>query len=101
MAVVQLQTVHQGRLQVSPAVEAGLLQTFVDAHVEAFNHAIRLRVPWRCQEVFDRARVPAFLGPWRPYHVVHVVRVDAIHALLIAVSRAGFSTNCRSDEKLN
>lgn len=45
--VVQFQIVHQGRLQVGPAGEAGLLQNFVDAAVESFDHAIRLRVPWR------------------------------------------------------
>jgi hypothetical protein len=54
MMVVQLQIVQQSRLQVSPAVETGLLQQFVDAAVEALNHAVRLRVARRCQAMLGR-----------------------------------------------
>lgn len=52
--VVQLRIVHQCGLQIGTAVEAGLLQQFIDATVEALDHAVRLRVPrWR-QTVLGR-----------------------------------------------
>ena len=51
--VVQLEVVVQSRFQVGLAIEAGLLQKLVDAAVEAFNHAVCLRVArWR-EAVFN------------------------------------------------
>ncbi len=52
--VVQLQIVHQCGLQIGPAIEAGLLQQFIDATVEALDHAVRLRGPRRHQAMLGR-----------------------------------------------
>jgi hypothetical protein len=53
MVVVELQVVEQGRLQIGPAVEAGLLQQLADAAVEALHHAVGLRMARRRQTVLD------------------------------------------------
>jgi len=45
--VVQLQIVQQRGPQVGPAIEAGLLQQFVDSPVETLDHAIGLRMAQR------------------------------------------------------
>jgi hypothetical protein len=52
--VVQLQIVQQARLQVGPAVETRLLQQFTDTAIETLYHAIRLRVPQRCEAMLGR-----------------------------------------------
>ena len=44
VVVVRLQIVQQSGLQISPAIETGLLQQLVDAPVEALDHAIGLRM---------------------------------------------------------
>ena len=51
--MVKLYIVEQGRLQIGPAVESGLLQELADAAVESFDHAIRLGMPGWYQAVFD------------------------------------------------
>ena len=52
VVVVKLQLVEQGRLQTGSTAESGLLQKLADTAVESFDHAIRLRMPGRCQAVF-------------------------------------------------
>ena len=50
---MKLQLVEQGRLQTGSTAESGLLQKLADTSVESFDHAIRLRMRWRRQTVFD------------------------------------------------
>ena len=51
--IVKHLIVEQGRLQVSPAVESGLLQELADTAVESFDNTMRLRMPGWYQAVFD------------------------------------------------
>ena len=51
--VVKLEVVVQRLLQVSLAVETGLLKELADTAIEALDHAIGLGMTWRCQAVFD------------------------------------------------
>lgn len=50
--VVKLEIVVQRLLQVSPAIEAGLLQELADAAVKALDHAVCLWMTRWCQAVF-------------------------------------------------
>lgn len=52
--VVQLQIVQQNGLQISPAIETDLLQQFIDAPVEALDHAIGLQMARRRQTMLGR-----------------------------------------------
>jgi hypothetical protein len=60
--VVQLQIVQQSRLQVSPAVEAGLLQQFVDAAVETLDDGSWARPV--CLVKIHEKLVARVLGPF-------------------------------------
>jgi hypothetical protein len=53
VVIVELQIVLRGRRQLSRIGEPGLLEKFADAAVEAFDHAIRLRVSGRRQTVLN------------------------------------------------
>ena len=53
MRVVEVDIAQQGGLEVSPADELVALQHLLDAPVEAFDHAVGLRMHRRCQAMFD------------------------------------------------
>ena len=54
VVVVQLQILQQSGLQISPAIETGLLQQLVDAPVDSLDHAIGLRMARRRQPMLGR-----------------------------------------------
>lgn len=56
--VVDFQVIAQRRFELSPRREAGLVDDLADAAIEAFDHAIGLRMAWWDQAVLDH-QLPA------------------------------------------
>ena len=44
--VVDFQVIAQRRFELGPGCEAGLVDDLADASIEAFDHAIGLRIAW-------------------------------------------------------
>lgn len=53
MVVVKLEVIVQCGLQIGPAIEAGLRDQLTDPAIEAFHHAVSLRVARRRQAMLD------------------------------------------------
>lgn len=51
--VIDFQVIAQCQFELGPGREAGLVDDLTDAAVEAFNHAVGLRMTWRDQAMFD------------------------------------------------
>lgn len=108
VVILQLQVVHQCSLQIGPAVEASLLQQFVDTAVEALDHAVRL---WGAAAVLDDARQ---VFRRKPCHRVLAARLFILVAkrsinceplsariLLILMGEASFKRRRKSTQLLS
>mgnify|MGYP003591244888 CR=1 FL=1 len=57
--VVDFQVIAQRRFELCPGGETGLVDDLANSAIEAFDHAIGLRMAWRDQAMLDYGRAHA------------------------------------------